>query len=64
MKTNARRTWEPEEDTELREMAKAGKSVTMIAHRLKRTVFAVRRRSSLLDVSFRELNQKKSSPGL
>jgi hypothetical protein len=51
MKKNARRTWEPEEDRQ---------SVTMIAHRLKRTVTAVRRRSSLLHVSFRELKQKKS----
>jgi hypothetical protein len=41
-------------------MAKAGKSVTMIALKLKRTVLAVRRRSSFLDVSFRELKQKKN----
>jgi hypothetical protein len=58
-KKNAGRTWEPEEDSQLREMAKAGKSVTMTAHRLKRTATAVRGRSSLLDVS---LKQKKIPP--
>jgi hypothetical protein len=53
---------EPEDDSHLREMARAGKSITMIALRLKRTVMAVRCRSSLLDVSFRELKQKESPP--
>jgi hypothetical protein len=62
MKKNARRTWEPEEDSQLRDMAKAGKSITMIALKLKRTVMAVRRRSSHLDVSFREAKRKKSPP--
>jgi hypothetical protein len=52
-KKNARRIWKSEEESQLREMAKAGKSVTMIALRLKRTVTAVRGRSSLLGVSLR-----------
>jgi hypothetical protein len=34
---NAKRIWEPEHDKQLREMAQAGKSVTMMALRLKRT---------------------------
>jgi hypothetical protein len=37
---NAKRIWEPEHDKQLREMAQAGKSVTMMALRLKRTEMA------------------------
>jgi DNA-binding NarL/FixJ family response regulator len=39
---NAKRPWEPQEEQQLREMAEAGKSITVIALRLKRTVTAVR----------------------
>jgi len=47
----AKRPWEPEEEKQLREMAEAGKTITMIALRLKRTVTAVRGRLSILKVS-------------
>ena len=57
---NPRRPWKPEEESQLREMAKAGKSVTMIALRLKRTVTAVGGRSSILGVSLRELKQTEN----
>ena len=32
-----KRPWEPEEDNQLREMVEAGKTITMISLRLKRT---------------------------
>ena len=41
---NRRRLWEPDEDKQLREMVEAGKSVTLMALRLKRTEMAVRGR--------------------
>jgi hypothetical protein len=41
-KKNARRPWEPEEEKQLREMAEAGKTVTIMALKLKRAVTAVR----------------------
>ena len=50
-KKNASRPWEPEEEKQLREMAEAGKTITMIALRLKRTVTAVRGRLGFLKVS-------------
>jgi hypothetical protein len=50
-KKNARRPWEPEEEKQLREMAEAGKTITMISLRLKRTVTAVRGRLSILKIS-------------
>jgi reverse gyrase len=34
---NARRPWEPDEDKQLREMVEAGKSVTLMALRHRRT---------------------------
>jgi hypothetical protein len=37
-KKNARRPWEPEEEKQLREMAEAGKTITIMALKLKRTV--------------------------
>ena len=54
----------PKEDKQLREMAEAGKSITMIALRLKRTVSAVRGRSGVLKVSLRNVRRrpKNSSP--
>jgi hypothetical protein len=54
-KKNARRIWEPEEDKQLREMAEAGKTITMIALRLKRTVNAVRGRLSILKISIHKV---------
>jgi hypothetical protein len=48
---NARRPWEPEDDKQLREMAEAGKRAITIALKLKRTVKAVRARSSILRIS-------------
>ena len=51
---NARRPWEPEEDKQLRDMVEAGKSVTIIALKLKRTVLAVRARLSILKISVRK----------
>ena len=50
-KKNARRPWEPEEEKQLREMVEAGKTITIIALRLKRTVTAVRGRLGILKVS-------------
>jgi hypothetical protein len=49
----ANRSWAPEEDKQLREMLEAGKSVTIVALRLKRTVLAVRSRVSALKISVR-----------
>ena len=58
---NARRIWEPEEDKQLREMAEAGKSVTMMALRLKRTEMALRQRLHTLKIHLRD--NKKDLPG-
>jgi hypothetical protein len=63
--SNARlRRWEPDEDKQLREMVEAGKSPTMIALRLKRTVGAVRSRLSILKVSLHKVGRspKKNPP--
>jgi hypothetical protein len=48
---NARSPWEREDDKQLREMAEAGKRAITIALKLKRTVKAVRARSSILRIS-------------
>jgi hypothetical protein len=40
-----KRPWEPEEEKQLREMVEAGKTITIMALKLKRTVTAVRGRS-------------------
>jgi hypothetical protein len=56
-KKNASRPWEPEEDNQLREMVEAGKTITMIALRLKRTVTAVRCRLSTLKISLHKLGR-------
>jgi hypothetical protein len=55
VKKNFRRPWIPEEDKQLREMAAAGKSVTLISLRLKRTEMAVRGRMSILKISARRV---------
>ena len=57
---NRRRLWEPDEDKQLREMVEAGKSPTMIALRLKRTVGAVRSRLSVLRITIRKVHIKKN----
>jgi hypothetical protein len=49
---NAR--WTGEEDRQLREMVEAGKSVTIMALRLKRTETAVRGRLSVLKISLKQ----------
>ena len=60
---NARlRRWEPDEDKQLREMVEAGKSPTMIALRLKRTVAAVHGRLTILRISVRKARIKKNPP--
>ena len=56
-KKSARRPWEPEEEKQLREMAEAGKTITIIALKLKRTVIAVRGRLSILKISLHKLGQ-------
>jgi hypothetical protein len=50
---NKRRIWEPDEVKQLREMAKAGKSPTLIALRLKRRVGAVKARLTILGIPVR-----------
>ena len=50
-----KRPWEPEEDNQLREMVEAGKTITIISLRLKRTVTAVRGRLGILKVSLRKV---------
>ena len=56
-KKNARRPWEPEEEKQLREMAEAGKTITIMALKLKRTVTAVRGRLSILKISLHKLGR-------
>jgi hypothetical protein len=55
---NTRRVWQPEQDKQLREMAEAGKSVTMMALRLKRTELALRQRLHTLRIHLRD-NKKE-----
>src|SRR6266446_6516869 len=58
-----KRPWEPEEEKQLREMAEAGKTITMIALRLKRTVTDVRGRLSILKVSLHKVRaETKENP--
>ena len=62
-KKNARRPWDPEEEKQLREMVEAGKTITSIALKLKRTVTAVRGRLSILKISLHKLGRvPKGSP--
>lgn len=53
-----KRPWEPEEDNQLREMVEAGKTITIISLRLKRTVTAVRGRSGILKVSLGNVGRR------
>jgi hypothetical protein len=57
----ARRSWQPEEEQQLRQMAEAGKRVTIMALRLKRTTMAVRQRLHILKIHLRD--DKEDSPG-
>jgi hypothetical protein len=57
-KKNARRPWDPEEEKQLREMAEAGKSITMMALRLKRTITAVRGRLGILKISLPKVRRR------
>jgi hypothetical protein len=57
---NAKRIWEPEQDKQLREMAEAGKSVTMMALRLKRTEMALRQRLHTLKIHLRDSKKHPS----
>ena len=64
-KKYGKRPWEPEEEKQLREMVEAGKTITMIALRLKRTVTAVRGRLGILKVSLHKVGRKtrRREPG-
>jgi len=53
-----KRPWEPEEDNQLREMVEAGKTITIISLRLKRTVTAVRGRLGILKVSLGRVGRR------
>jgi hypothetical protein len=59
-----KRPWQPEEDNQLREMVGAGKTITMISLRLKRTVTAVRGRLGILKVPLGKVGRrpKKNPP--
>jgi hypothetical protein len=61
-----KRPWEPEEDNRLREMVQAGKTITIISLRLKRTVTAVRGRLGILKVSLGKVGRrpKEGPPGV
>src|ERR1700686_4968847 len=53
-----KRPWEPEEGNQLREMVEAGKTITIISLRLKRTVTAVRGRLGILKVSLGRVGRR------
>jgi len=53
-----KRPWQPEEEKQLREMVDAGKTITMISLRLKRTVTAVRGRLGILKVSLGRVGRR------
>jgi hypothetical protein len=48
-----------EEDNQLREMVEAGKTITIISLRLKRTVTAVRGRLGILKVSLHKVGRRR-----
>ena len=54
-----KRPWEPEEDNQLREMVEAGKTITIMSLRLKRTVTAVRGRLGILKVSLHKVGRRR-----
>jgi hypothetical protein len=53
-----KRPWQPEEERQLREMVDAGKTITMISLRLKRTVTAVRGRLGILKISLGKVGRR------
>jgi hypothetical protein len=53
-----KRPWKPEEERQLREMVDAGKTITMISLRLKRSVTAVRGRMGILKVSLGRVGRR------
>ena len=57
---NAKRPWGPDEDKQLRELVEAGKSVTLMALRHRRTEEAIRQRLHLLDIHLRD--DRKTPP--
>jgi len=57
----ARRSWQTDEEQQLRQMAEAGKRVTIMALRPKRTTMAVRQRLHILKIHLRD--DKEDSPG-
>ena len=60
----ARRPWDPEEEKHLREMVEAGKTITIIALKLKRTITAVRGRLGILKVSLRKVGRRPKPAGM
>jgi hypothetical protein len=60
-----KRPWEPEEEKQLREMVEAGKTITIISLRLKRTVTAVRGRLGILKISLGKVGRhpKRATDG-
>ena len=59
-----KRPWEPEEDNQLREMVEAGKTITIISLKLKRTITAVRGRLGILKVSLRKVGRRPKPAGM
>ena len=57
-KKYGKRPWEPEEEKQLREMVEAGKTITIISLKLKRTVTAVRGRLGILKVSLHKVGRR------
>ena len=55
-KKNARRPWEPEEEKQLREMAEAGKTITIIAPANR---FLIRERLKLTAAECRQIAERK-----
>ena len=55
-----KRPWQPDEERQLREMVEAGKTITSISLRLKRTVTAVRGRLGILKISLGKVGRPKA----
>jgi hypothetical protein len=54
-----KRPWQPDEERQLREMVEAGKTITSISLRLKRTVTAVRGRLGILKISVGKIGRPR-----
>jgi hypothetical protein len=61
--TNQRNKWTPEEDRQLKTLVEANTSIHLVAVKLKRSVFAVRTRASLLKVSCRRTRRGLKAKG-